>query len=125
MTLDKDFLDLMPNTITWEAFSSLSTDGYGAKTYAAGQSLRCRIQQTRRLVRGLDGQEIVSTTTLYAPPTSTTSGAVVVNPYDRITLPSGFLVAGSSQPPIISVYRGQDETAGGGASSDHHIEVYL
>ena len=117
--MSSEFLDMMPQTVTWEASSALSSDGYGAVSYSTGLSIRGRVEQKRRLVRDSGGREVVSTSTVYLDCVTTSSGSVVMNAYDRLTLPSGFLVAGSSQPPIISVARQQDE------AGDHHIEVYL
>lgn len=120
MTFDRQFLDMMPQTVTVTAFSALSSDGLGAQSYSSGRSVRARIEQKRKLVRDAGGREVTSETTVYTPPYDTAStAALVINPMDQLTLPSGFLVAGSSAPPIINVERGQDENA------EYGFAVYL
>ena len=119
MSFESEFAEFMPNTVTLEPFSTLSTDGRGSRTYGTSVSFKARIEQRRRLVRDNQGREVMSQTTVYVPPTTTAGAAVTVNVSDRLTLPSGFLVAGSSQPPMIWVERQQDETG------NHHYAMYL
>lgn len=121
MTFETQFLDFMPQTVSLRKFSALSTDGMGARTSATTYSVRARVEQNRRLVRDASGREVVSTTQVYLAPYDNSTGqtAIVVDVSDRIVLPSGFLVAGSSAPPIMSVERQQDD------AGDHHIAVMV
>lgn len=123
MSFDAEFLSMFPQTVTWTPISGLSTDGYGVMTYSTSgtKTLQARIEQKRRLVRDAVGREVVSSTTVFVPPYDNSTGqtAVVISVSDRITLPSGFLSAGSSTPPIIAVEREQDDVG------DHHFAVYM
>ena len=121
MSFERDFLDMMPASVTYQAFASLSTDGYAVKTYGSAKTVRARIQPHKKIVKDSNGREVSSSIQLYMAPWSTagTSDSVSVGPSDLITLPSGFLVAGSSAPPIIAAYACQDE------SGAHHNEVLI
>jgi len=125
MSFDHGFLGMMPQSITYQAYSAISTDGYGAPTWTStsgAKTVSCRIQAVRKDIRSTATREIVTTTfkVLMAPwSTSGTSDTITVTPLDKITLPSGFQVAGSCQPPIVQAYPVQDE------SGHHHNEVWL
>ena len=120
MAFEREFLDMFPQTVTWEPFSSYSTDGYGTRTFSTGRSVRARVQQKRTTVRDQQGRETVSNTRVFLSPfVSGTTTAVTIGPFDRLTLPAGFLSVGSSAPPIITVDRSQDDVG------DHHFAVYL
>ena len=121
MSFELEYEDWFYNSVTLQRFSGLSTDGYGARTYSTAQTVRARVEQVRRLVRDNEGKEVVSNTTVYIPPydASTSAPSITVSASDKITLPSGYLSAGSSQPPIISVERCDDEEV------THHFEVFL
>lgn len=111
----------MPQTVTLRKFGALSTDGFGARTASTTYSVRARVEQERHLVRDVTGREVVSSTTVYLAPYDSSTGqvAITVDVSDRVVLPSGFLVAGSSAPPIMAVERLQDD------GGDHHIAVRL
>lgn len=120
MSFEAEFKKFMPQTLTVEPFSSYSTDGLGTRTYSSSLTFKCRIEERPRVVRGVDGRERVASATVYCSPvTVSSSGGYPIKPDDRVTLPSGFLVTGSSQPPVLYVERQQD------ASTDHHQVVYL
>ena len=120
MSFDRGFLSMMPQTVTWAAFSSLSTDGNGTRTYSTGRSVKARVQQKRQLVRDLTGREVVSQTVVYMAPFDTSDATITtIGPSDKLTLPSGFTATGSTAPRIISVDRVQD------ATGNHHFRVYL
>lgn len=122
MSLDREFLSMMPATVTYSPYSAISTDGYAAPSYGTSKSVRARIQAVRKDVRSATTREIVgSNLKLLMAPWSTagTSDTVTVTALDKVILPSGFLVAGSCSPPIITAYPVQDE------SGLHHNEVWL
>ena len=125
MSFDKGFLEMMPQTITYLAYSSISTDGFAAPTWtstSAAKSVYGRVQAVRQDVRSVSTREIVTTTfkVLLAPWSQAgTSDTVTVTPLDKIILPTGFLGAGSCSPPIVKAYPVQDE------DGHHHNEVWL
>lgn len=126
MTFERDFLDWMTREVVIQPLSSLSTDGYGVRTYTSTSGLvatKCRIERKTTLVRLIDGREVTSTTVLICPPfagnTSSSGGLIAPTVSSRITLPTGILVSGSSQPPILAVEPHDDE------SGIHHWEIYL
>lgn len=61
MAFESAFLDLMPHTVTLNAFSALSTDGYGLPTYAsAATTVRARVVERREKLVLPDGKELVT-----------------------------------------------------------------
>lgn len=70
--------------------SPAGTDGRGGVRYEQPRVLTCYISEERKIVRNMEGVEVVSNTTLYFKPTQ-------IDYKDRITLPSG------RQPLIISI----------------------
>lgn len=61
MAFESAFLDLMPHTVTLNAFSALSTDGYGRPTYAtAATTVQARVVERREKLVGPDGKELVT-----------------------------------------------------------------
>lgn len=112
MVLDPQFLLWMPYRCTIQQVGSLSTDSYGARVLSAGFSWQCRIEQESRLYVTKEGREVRCSATLFGPPYDASTGkvAIMINPTDKLTLPSGLIIAGSSQPPIITVLQHQDET---------------
>ena len=123
--MEHEFLTMMPQTITYQAYVSLTTDGYAAPyhgTTSGAKSVRCRIQALRVDIRSATSREVApSTFKILTAPWSTagTSDTVTVSVLDKITLPSGFIVAGSCAPTILRAYPVQDE------SGHHHNEVWL
>src|SRR5512139_1869619 len=101
MSFDHGFLGMMPQSVTYQAYASISTDGYAAPTWTStsgAKTVRARIQAIRSDIRNAKTREIVGASfKLILAPFSTagTSDAVTVTPLDKITLPTGFLVAGS------------------------------
>ncbi len=123
MSFDRAFFDMMPQSITYQAWTKTSTESYGTQIHSTdSKTLRARIQASRTDVRSRDSREVVGATfKLIVAPYSTvsTSDAVTVTALDKITLPTGFLVAGSCSPPIVRAYPVEDE------SGLHHNEVWL
>jgi hypothetical protein len=76
-------------------------DGYGEATYGAPVTYRARVVGTRKLVRNLLGEEVVSSHTIYlASPTP------AIGPRDRLTLSTSDMQSTETsviQPPILSL----------------------
>lgn len=120
MSFERDFLAWMNQTVTYNAYTGLSTDGYSARTYSTdSRSIAARIEMVRRIVKGAEGRDAVSNTTVLTPPYDTSSCSLAITVADKITLPSGFLASGSSTNPIIFVEPHYDE------DGLHHFEVLL
>ena len=91
------FLDMHPQTLTFAAWSGMSTDGY-ATTYSTDTTAyRCRVTSKQRLVRTFDGTEELAVTT--APVLSTSTFSAL----DLFTLPDG------TAPSLLSVETFRDE----------------
>lgn len=75
----------LPGVIQREQVTVEPYEGSGAygDVYGTPQPLRCRRDDTRRLVRDVDGHEVVSEATLWCAPD------VQVGPEDRVTMPDG------------------------------------
>lgn len=104
MTIETEFLDLMPDTVTFYAQASL--DQYGKRTFSGtGVEYRCRVQDTNELLRNAEGREVVVTgkVYLYGAPNLTTD--------HKIVLPDG------TSPVIHAVTVNNDE------SGSHHTVV--
>lgn len=71
---------MMPHTVTVEPLTG--TGPYG-DVYGDPVEVRCLVEDTRQLVRALDGSEVVSQTTVYAP------SWIDCPPDSKVTLPSG------------------------------------
>lgn len=105
MTIEADFLELMTQTVTREAFSSY--DAYAQASYAAGTSVTCRVVHKPRMVRNAEGKEVLSNAQIWC------YGAPGFSVKDRITLPDG------TQPVILQVGKFPDE------NGNHHEVVYV
>lgn len=117
MSYEKGFDDFMPNEVTVDPWQASDAWGVHALSTAARVSVQCRIEQNTRKVIDLDGNEILSRTTLFMKPTTTSSGAFEVHHQDRITLPS--TAFNPQTPPIIVIERAEDD------EGLHHWEVAL
>lgn len=97
MTVEKDFLELMLQTVTVAAQTGL--DSYGKPSFSASpDSYRCRIIWRERILRDQDGREIVE-----AGRAILTQAAASVTPVHKLTLPDG------STPKIVDVSTLQDQ----------------
>lgn len=93
------FLTMLPQTLTYAAWSGMSTDGYAVPTYSTDTTAyRCRVTSKQRLVRTFDGTDELAVTTVAVASTSTFSAL------DLFTLPDG------SAPPLLSVETFRDES---------------
>ena len=106
MSFESEFLDLMPHTITRNAFAS--RDEYASPTYStAVNSYRARVVYNQTLVRTFKGTEELSKCQAYINCTGS------ISPFDKITLPDNTI------PPILAIKILPDE------EGTHHNVVYF
>lgn len=108
--MEPELLELMPDTITYEAPDGTFSDR-GQPNYSASTTYPCRIEPAGgdEIVRSASGEENKASWRIYVGTTT------VLNPEARITLPAGF---DPQQPPILSVGRMPDEVG-----SHHQVLV--
>jgi hypothetical protein len=106
MAIDSDLLELMSDSVTIYAHSSV--DAYGKRTASgSGTTYDCRVIYKNQLMKDNNGREVLSMGRVIVP--NALSG---ITTNAKITLPDG------TNPPIISISRLTDET-----SSNHHSVV--
>lgn len=97
MSIEREFLALMPSTVT--VFEKQSRDAYGKPSFAnAGTHLRCRITRSDKKVINADGDEVVEEGRIYVYGTST------ITTDDRLILPD------STVAIVLSIATLNDET---------------
>ncbi len=104
MTIEADFLELMTQTVQVAPFQGNNPNG--EPMYGTAVSYSGRTVNKNKLVRSVEGKEVVSTAQTW------TFGSPGITPQDQITLPDG------RQPVILSVESYPDE------DGDHHQKVY-
>ncbi len=94
---DPQFLEMMQDTVTVEAFLGQNANGEDTWATTTPKTSRAFIDKRPRMIRTLAGDERVASATvyLYKP--------IMTSPQDRITLPDG------KQPPILSLAESKDE----------------
>lgn len=97
---------LLRHTVTVEAYQGDSA--YGPR-YAAPVTVRCFVEEQTRAVRNHEGEEVISSSTFYAPL------ATVCPAESRVTLPTGRVTT------VIAALRRD----GGGLPTPDHLEVQL
>lgn len=99
VAIAKDVTSDLQVNITHEAW--ISNDAYGGPTYAAATTLPAIVEREQRLIRDMNGEEIMSRTkiTILQPITAngSTGRREPIDPRDRI-IPSGDITG-----PILSV----------------------
>lgn len=93
--MDASLLLLLNQLITIESTSGM--DAYGQSTYGTGVSVKARVEGRNRVVVDAQGNNAVSSTTIYV------DGPTVVTTSSRITLPDGttpLILAIASMPDI-------------------------
>lgn len=100
-----EWLDMCPHHISVEPFTGVDT--YGSYTYGTAATYRARVQGKNRLVMNQQGEEAVSSITIYI-------ASSTIGPKDRITLPAPF---SPTVPNILDVQHVSDESGG------HHTVV--
>jgi hypothetical protein len=107
MPMESEWLELMPLTVTIEAFKSVGSYR-DDPVYDDPVKVRARLEPINREIRTSDNlvHQVTGVLYPYNPPNP-------IGPKDRITLPDG------SVPRIVGVNAQYDET------EFHHYEVYL
>ena len=62
MTIEAAFLDLMPSSVTVSPVAT--TDAYGKSTFGTGVVTRCRVQETGRVVKNADNEDVYEVGTI-------------------------------------------------------------
>ena len=83
---------MLTQSITCEPY--IKPDGRGKPSYGTSKALTCAILGMLKMVRNMEGEEVISRETLYF---NADADSLAITCHDRITLPDG------RQPPIISV----------------------
>lgn len=106
MAMDPQFRDFMGSTVIIEPFTSLSTDGFGTRTYGSASTAVCRLEQDLKIVMNKEGREIASNLQAYIAPYDRSTGqtAISISATDRLTFPSGYQTSA-----ILQVERHNDE----------------
>jgi len=110
MSIDRELLTLMTDTVTWSTASTLSQ--YGVPTWAGtGHSMAARIVTRHDEIRDADGQVRAARATVWCA--STNGSTFIPTVDDRITLPDG------TTPPILTVETYPDEIG------THHHKIAI
>lgn len=102
MAFCDEFADLMADSVSIEPFAS--EDRNTQAGYGAASTYQCRVVGSRKWIRNMQGQEVLSTVQVYLKSTDS------IHPRSRITLPARF---SPQRPPIMLVKLESDE---GGAA---------
>lgn len=104
MTIESEYLALMPSTVT--VYAKSSRDAYGKASFSGtGTSLRCRIQMDKKVTTDAENRTVTQDGTIYV------YGTTTVSTDDRLVLPDG------SDKLILSVETRNDE------SGPHHTVI--
>lgn len=107
MSLLDDVEDLFVHTVTIAPYSSVNS--YGEASYGTAVSYTAYVEGKQRMIRDSQGQERVSSVTVYLATTA------ALSPKDKLTLPSGWT---PQTPAILAVQRVADDRG------DHHVVLY-
>lgn len=116
MSLDSQFKAPMIHTIVVDHYSSMSTSGYGVRTYSTASTFKARIEFKRRTVKDSQQRDIISNTTIFTPTVDKDGTSATIGNSDKITLPVAF---SPRTPPIISVEPHYDH------EGLHHYEILV
>lgn len=82
MTIESEFLSLMPSTVV--IYPKTSRDAYGKASFSAsGTAVRCRVQEDLNVTASMDKTEMFESGVVYC------YGVVNVGADDKVVLPSG------------------------------------
>jgi hypothetical protein len=110
MSIDRELLALMTDTVTWSTGSTISQ--YGVPSFStASHSMAARIVDRYDEIRDADGQVRAARGTVWCASTSASTYRPSVD--DRITLPDG------TTPPVLRVETYPDEV------DTHHHKVTI
>jgi len=106
MTIDPQFLQLMPSIVTW--YQKSSRDAYGKGSFAAtGTAVRCRIQQSSKMSRDSEGKEVNEIGSVYV------YGVSTITVDDKLVMPDGKVAV------VLTVETRNDE------SGPHHTVIRI
>lgn len=108
MSLEPDFLEMMPHTVTVRPKTGV--DRYGKNTFGTALTYPARIEGGNRLVVTPQGEEKVATRRVFV------GAAVVVSPEDELELPAGY---NPQKPRILRADRVDDE------DGHHHTVLFV
>lgn len=119
MSYDTELDDFLTTTVTYAAHSSMTVAG--AQTFStATKTVPARIEMETRLVRDVQGREVVSMARVFMRPTASDGTTYIPTIKDQITLPAGY---NPLTPPIIAILRHNDTVSEGGGV--HHYELVV
>ena len=98
MALDTEFLDMLTETVAIKPWSS--QDEYTEPTYGTSVDYKARVSGKRTLVRNADGQEVVSSKSVY------------LGQYLDVTTKAQITLPDATTPPILSVKQSPDDAGG-------------
>ncbi|MFA5401763.1 MAG: hypothetical protein WC359_15030 [Dehalococcoidia bacterium] len=105
--MEKDFLDMLPHTITTYALVSRTSAGYPVEAHSSTPSTwAARITEKFKLVRDRTGTETVS------------RANAVINCTGALTLEHRFVLPDGSIPPLIALHKIADQ------KGTHHYVAY-
>jgi hypothetical protein len=108
MAWDAEFVSLMADTVTINAFVSVSTDGYGTPVFStAVTTYSARAVREQTLVRTFAGTEELASTTVWIASTSTFTPDTLIS------------VNGSTVGPLMSLSAFPDE------DGVHHLKAFF
>lgn len=108
MSFERDFLELMPDTVTITQRSG--SNAYGEHTFSGATTHRARIVKKIEMLRTIRGEEKVSDTVVWVAGNGTFPN---VEPDDKVTLPDG------TTRPVLQIHTFGDD------DGNHHVKVYL
>jgi hypothetical protein len=110
ISMDPELKKWAVTPVDWEPYES--GDARGKINYGSAQTLTCYLAADRKMVRDVNGKEVVSNDTLYFVDVDV--DILSITPKDRLTLPDG------RQPPIIAI-----QTYYGEEGNEELVEVNL
>jgi hypothetical protein len=110
VSFDPELDEFFHHTVVHKPFSGRTA--FGVASFGTGTTYAAKIERRQKLVKGGDGREVLSTTTVYIRPTST-GGLPNAGPQDFLGL------NGSTTPTPILALKGLTDEEG-----DHHEVLY-
>lgn len=98
MAPDVEFLDMMTETVGIKPWAS--QDEYTEPTYGASVNYKARVSGKRTMVRNAEGQEVVSSKSVY------------LGQYLDVTTKAQITLPDTTTPPILSVKQSPDDAGG-------------
>lgn len=120
MALEAEYLALMPLRITVQPYESMSTDGFGGRSYGDALTFAARYEPVSALTKDSRQRNVVGKGVLIMDIDATDGTRHVCSVSDLITVPDELQVPGvHANPPIIDVQPVYDD------SGLHHQVVMI